>query len=195
MNNAQGGGAVRRLVRGYVCGIDALNARLGRGLRWCLIGMTAMTLLIIFLGLFFRVGRVWMAEVVVYLHGILFMLAAADALRCDAHVRIDIFYSRMSVRGRARVNLIGVFVFLLPVCAVILFTSFPYVAASWAVREESSEGEGLAAVFLLKSCLLLFPLLMSLQGLSLAGRSWLLLSGGESESGGEKSESESEAAG
>ena len=71
--------------------------------------------------------------------------------------------------------MLGVFILLVPVCLTILFYSFPYVADSWATGERSVERQGLPAVFLLKTCLLLMPALLLLQGLSLAAKSCLLL--------------------
>lgn len=157
---------------------DALNRRIGHALAWSLPAMTAVTLLVVLLGTVFRVGWVWMGEIVVYLHGMLFMLGAGYTLLHDGHVRIDLFYSKMPPARRAWVNLLGVLLLLLPTCAMIFAYSFSYVMASWAVLEHSPERQGLPAVFLLKTCLLLMPLLLAVSGLSLAAKSYLQLRGG-----------------
>ena len=148
----------------------AVNENAGRALSWLLPLMTAMTLGIIAASAF-RVGRVWLGESVVYMHAILFMSAAAYTLRHDGHVRIDVIYGRLSETGRAWVNLLGALFLLAPTCAVIAVYAFPYIAASWAVREHSPEGGGLPAVFLLKTCILLFAATMILEGLAMAAKS------------------------
>ncbi len=58
-----------------------------------------------------------------------------------------------------------------------LVVSFPYVLQSWLGLEASREAGGLPGLFLLKTVILLFCGLILLQGLALAGRSWLVLWG------------------
>ena len=161
------------ILPAFIRRVDALNEAIGCCLSWSFLLMTIVTLLVVFLGSAFRVGYVWMSELVVYMHASLFTLAAAYTLLHDGHVRIDVFYARLSPKRQAWVNLCGVFLLLLPVCVAIFSYSLPYVAASWQVWEKSPEGQGLPAVFLLKSCLLLMPVLLALQGLSLAAKSYL----------------------
>ena len=82
---------------------------------------------------------------------------------------------------QAWVNSIGTLVFLLPVCVFILGMSWNYVAESWAIRETSPEPGGIPAVFLLKTLLLLLPLLLILQGIAELLRNALFLMDPESE--------------
>jgi TRAP-type mannitol/chloroaromatic compound transport system permease small subunit len=129
----------------------------------------------------FGVGSVKMQESIVYMHATVFMVAAGYTLLHNGHVRCDIFYADASLRGRALIDLIGVLIFLLPMCALIAWVAWPYVAAAWAVREGSQEGSlGIPGVYLLKSVILVFAALLALQGVSLALRSALRLAGIES---------------
>jgi TRAP-type mannitol/chloroaromatic compound transport system permease small subunit len=66
---------------------------------------------------------------------------------------------------------------LLPVVGLIFWVSLDYVADSWARLEESREAGGMPGLFLLKTVILGFCVLLGLQGLSLAGRSLLVLRG------------------
>jgi TRAP-type mannitol/chloroaromatic compound transport system permease small subunit len=79
----------------------------------------------------------------------------------------------MSPKGKAWVNLLGVLLFVLPLCAFFVYQSWDYVASSWALREISRDTGGLPypAIPLLKSLLVLMPVTVALQGLSLALRS------------------------
>lgn len=156
---------------------DVVNGATGRAASFLLPLMTALTLAVVVLGSVFRVGWVWMFELVVYMHAFLFMAAAADTLRSGGHVRIDILYGRLSEKGRARINLAGVLFLLLPTCFVIAIYSAPYIAASWAVREHSPEGGGLPAVFVLKTMIAVFAATMILEGLAILCRSILILCG------------------
>lgn len=165
----------------FIALADALNRRVGRAAAWLMLAMTVAVFAIIVLSAFFRLGWVWMRELVTYMHGILFMAAAGYTLLRNEHVRIDVFYAKFSPRAKAWVNILGFVLLLAPVCILILWTSLPYVVESWRVLESSDEASGVPALFLLKTFLLIFPALMLLQGLSLALRGVLVLRGEEAD--------------
>lgn len=145
--------------------IDRLTQRLGQTLGYACLIMAALTLLIVVLRDGFNWGSIALQEAVIYLHGCLFMLGAAYALRQDAHVRVDIFYRRFSARSKAWVDALGTVMFLIPLCVLIFFTSLGYVRESWAGLESSPEPGGIPAVYLLKTLIPAFALLLLLQGL------------------------------
>jgi TRAP-type mannitol/chloroaromatic compound transport system permease small subunit len=91
-------------------------------------------------------------------------------------VRVDIFYQHLGARRQAIVDLAGSVLFLLPVVAFIAWSSWSYVAASWAIHETSTDG-GLPLVYLQKSLLLAFPLVLGLQGVAEILRALLVLRG------------------
>ena len=142
--------------------------------------MVIVTFVVVIMRYVFDAGLIWVQESVVWMHAVVFMLGAAYTLRAEEHVRVDIFYRTMSERRRAWVDLIGVIVFLLPLCAFLAWASFDFVTQSWSIGESSRESGGLPYPFvpLLKSVLLLMPLAVSLQGLSLLVRSVKTLRGG-----------------
>ena len=85
----------------------------------------------------FGQGSIGAQESVLYLHATLFMLGAAPTLLADKHVRVDVFYRSMSERKKTWVNTIGHTAFTLPLCALIFFGSYDYVAESWHILEGS----------------------------------------------------------
>jgi TRAP-type mannitol/chloroaromatic compound transport system permease small subunit len=123
----------------------------------------------------FNNNSIALQESVTYLHGLLFMLAAAYTLRHDEHVRVDIFYRRFSPHRKAWINCLGTLVFLLPVCGFIFFSSLHFVSESWRVREASPLPGGLPGVFLLKSLIPLMALTLFIQGLAELLRNLLFL--------------------
>jgi TRAP-type mannitol/chloroaromatic compound transport system permease small subunit len=90
-------------------------------------------------------------------------------------VRVDIFYGGMSERAKARVDLVGALGLLLPFMATLAWLSVPYVARSWAILERSPEVGGLPLVWLLKTAIPLFAVLLALQGVAQAIRAWHVL--------------------
>ena len=135
----------------------------GKGVAWLTLLMVLLTFLIVILRYGFNLGWIWMQESVTYLHGMVFVLAAAWAVQTDDHVRVDIYYRELSDRKKALVNLIGTLVFLVPFCVFVLFISWNYVAVSWAGHEGSREAGGLAFVYLQKTLILLLPTMLLLQ--------------------------------
>jgi TRAP-type mannitol/chloroaromatic compound transport system permease small subunit len=160
-----------RLVRG----IDRLNDVIGRAVSWLTLAMVLVTFFVVVARYGFSWGRVWIQESYVWMHGAVFMLAAAYTLLHDGHVRVDVFYRPASDRFKAWVNLIGVVVLLLPTVLVVLYYTIPYVQASWLRLEMSREAGGLKGLFLFKTIIPIFCVLMALQGIALAGRSILVL--------------------
>jgi TRAP-type mannitol/chloroaromatic compound transport system permease small subunit len=132
--------------------------------------MVAVQFLVVVLRYVFGIGSVWLQESVIYAHAVLILMTAAWTLRAGGHVRVDIFYSRMSERARARVDLVGAMLLLLPFMAALVWLSLPYVARSWAIVESSREVGGIPLVWLLKTLIPLFALMMALQGVAQAIR-------------------------
>jgi TRAP-type mannitol/chloroaromatic compound transport system permease small subunit len=146
--------------------IDTITERSGRLLAWLSLAMALLTTTVVLLRYGFNWGHIAMQEAITYMHGCLFMLGAAYALKHDAHVRVDIFYQRFGPRARAWVNSVGGIVFLLPLCVFIVGMSWNYVAEAWAIRESSGEPGGIPAIFLLKTLLPLLGLNLMLQGVA-----------------------------
>ena len=140
-----------------------LVSRIGKAVAWLTLVMVVLTFVTVMLRYGFSLGWIWLQESVTYLHGMVFMLAAAWALQTDDHVRVDIFYRDLGARQKARVDLLGTLVFLVPFCLFLMFASWKYVAVSWAVQESSREAGGLNLVYLQKTLILLLPALLLMQ--------------------------------
>lgn len=128
--------------------------------------MGAITFAIVVFRYGFDLGAIAAQESVLYLHAAVFMLGIPYTLKQDEHVRVDVLYSRLSTSGRARVNLIGHGLFLVPSALTLFCLSLPYTAASWRILEGSPEVGGIPAVYLLKSLIPMMCLLLLLQGLA-----------------------------
>ncbi len=157
--------------------IDRLNEQIGRGAAWFALAMVLLQFVVVVMRYVFGVGSILMQEGVIYLHAALFLCGASYTLLHGGHVRVDILYRGASPRKKAVIDLFGTIFLLLPVCAIIAWAALPYVEQSWGVLEGSKETSGIPGVFVLKSLILLFVALMALQGVSLALRSILTLSG------------------
>jgi len=155
--------------------VDRLNDLIGRAMAWLCAAMVLTTFAVVVLRYAFAVGFVWLQESYVWMHALVFMLGAGYTLLHDGHVRVDVFYRPRGPRFKAWVDLVGSLVLLLPFVSVVGYISYGYVADSWGRLEASREAGGLPGLFLLKTVIPLFCVLVGLQGLALAGRSLLVL--------------------
>ena len=139
--------------------------------------MVLVTFVVVVMRYVFDAGAVWLQESVIWMHAVAFMVGAAYTLQQDEHVRVDIFYRNISEKRRAWVDLVGVVIFLLPVCVFLAWKAWDFVLISWQLREASREPGGMPYPFvpLLKSVLLIAPLLLSLQGISMLRRAFLII--------------------
>ena len=122
--------------------------------------------------------QIFLQDVVLYLHGGLFLLGAAFALKRGAHVRVDIFYRNFSTSKKALVDLLGNLIFLQPICWTILLYSWGYVEFSWRIMEVSPEPDGLPFVYVQKSLLIVVAILLALQSISEILKSLLIIKHG-----------------
>ncbi len=152
---------------------DRISGVTGRATSWLTLFMVVITAIIVVMRYAFDAGSIWMQELVIWMHAAVFMVGAAYTLLHEKHVRVDIFYRKMSARGRALVDLLGVTIFLLPLCGFLAFKSYDFAAASWSIHEISREPGGLPypAIPAMKSIVILMPVAVALQGVSLMLRS------------------------
>lgn len=149
----------------------------GQAVAWLTLAMVLLTFGIVVMRYGFNLGWIWLQEIVIYLHVAVFTIAAAWTLQQDGHVRVDIFYNNTTARKRAMINLLGTLLFLIPFCVFVLIISWPYVTNSWQLLETSREAGGLPLVFLLKSLILVLPVLLLSQAVIGGFDAWKTIRG------------------
>ena len=157
--------------------IDRLNSAIGRAASWCALFIVLTGFAVVLMRYVLGLGSLWLQESVVYAHAALFLLAAAWTLKERGHVRVDVFYASASPRTKAWVDLLGALFLLLPFALAIIWFALPYVERSWAIFERSRETSGLPLVFLLKTLIPMFAVLLALQGIAQAIRALAFLLG------------------
>jgi TRAP-type mannitol/chloroaromatic compound transport system permease small subunit len=153
-------------------GIDRCNSAVGRAAAWLALAIVLVQFAVVILRYVLGLGSIWLQESILYAHSALFLLAAAWTLSANGHVRVDIFYADASPRTKAIVDLAGALLLLIPFMAVLGWYAWPYVMRSWAILERSRETSGLPIVYLLKTLIPIFALMMALQGIAQAIRAW-----------------------
>ncbi len=104
-------------------------------------------------------------EIQWYLFAACVMLGAAQVLRVNEHVRVDIFYARLSGHGKVYTDLFGLVFFLVPVMVAMIWFSLPLFMRMYTSGEMSNNAGGLVRW----PAMLMLPLgffLVLVQGLS-----------------------------
>ncbi len=145
--------------------VDAMNERVGRSAMWLLLAAVLISTANAIVRKAFNYSSNGFLEIQWYLFAGAFLLGASYTLLHNEHVRIDVVAGKFSKRTQTWIEVVGTIFFLLPFCAMVIWTSTPWFLNSFASGESSSNAGGL----ILWPAKLLIPVgfvLLSLQGLS-----------------------------
>lgn len=149
-----------------VATIDGMNTVVASVTRWLALLMILVQFGIVLGRYVFGVNSIAVQESVLYMHATLFMLGAGYTLLVDKHVRVDIFYAKATPQRRRAIDLFGHVCLLMPAMVALLYWSWPSVRNSWKILEGPISVGGIEAVFLMKSLIPAFCVLVMLQSLS-----------------------------
>ncbi|MGB6231417.1 MAG: TRAP transporter small permease subunit [Litorimonas sp.] len=155
--------------------IDTAVHMIGEVVKWSIPLLVVSVAASVFALSVFGTATVKWLESAFYFQAAIILLGSAATLLAGQHVRVDIFHERMSPKARARVDLVGFYLLLVPVCLLIVWNSQTFVGFAWQTFEGSTEADGIRGVFLLKTMIPTFGVLMIAQGLAIATRAALVL--------------------
>ncbi|WP_022705060.1 TRAP transporter small permease subunit [Pseudorhodobacter ferrugineus] len=147
--------------------IDSLNINIAHIIKWLALIMVLVQFSIVIGRYVFGVNSIAAQESVLYMHATLFMLAAGFTLLVDKHVRVDVFYAKATPKRQRQIDIFGHIFLLIPSMTALLYWSWPSVRNSWKILEGPISVGGIEAVFLLKSLIPAFCVLVLLQSVSL----------------------------
>ena len=156
-----------KLVLRVSAWIDALNEWIGRGTAWVSLALVAVVFIDVVMRYAFNRSFVFTQELEWHIFAFIFLIGAGYTLLHDGHVRVDIFYQRLGFKGQAWINLLGVLIFLIPGCLMIIVTSWHFVVRAFAVGEGSPDPGGIPYRFIVKGLIPVGFSLLLLQGISM----------------------------
>jgi TRAP-type mannitol/chloroaromatic compound transport system permease small subunit len=110
-----------------------------------------------------------------YMFAGMVMLGGAWTLKLNEHVRVDLIYGSVRERTRTWIDLLGLIFFLLPMCVLMIWFTWPWFYQSWLTNEGSLNAGGLVR-WPVKLIVLTGFVLMGLQGISELIKCFLALS-------------------
>jgi len=124
-------------------GIDRLNALVGRYVIWLILGATIISALNAIVRKVLHTSSNAFLEVQWYLFAASFLLAAGYTLLEKEHVKVDVINSKLSLRTRVWIDVIGFALFLTPMCLIVLYYGTPFFLQALRTGEMSSNAGGL----------------------------------------------------
>ena len=125
--------------------------------------MFILVIINIFLRYVFNTNFIFMQELVMYLHAFMFLFGISICLKEDTHVRIDVISNKLTKKTRDIIEVVGCLVFIIPFCIFVMYESTSMIMSSWIIMESSSEPGGLPLIYILKSSIYFFAVLLLIE--------------------------------
>jgi len=123
--------------------VDGANDRLGRALIWLILASVLISAGNAIVRKAFDISSNAMLEVQWYLFSAVFLLGGGFAFLKNAHVRIDFISNHLSARTRNLIDIVGILIFLLPLCYMITVIAWPMFVTAYNTGEMSQNAGGL----------------------------------------------------
>jgi TRAP-type mannitol/chloroaromatic compound transport system permease small subunit len=123
--------------------IDGINGLLGKLIPWLVLAAVLISASNAVARKAFNLSSNAYLEVQWYLFAAVFLLGAGYAFLVNAHVRIDVLAGKLAMRMRNIIDIVGILVFLLPLCGFMIHLSWPYVWQAYVSGEISQNYGGL----------------------------------------------------
>jgi TRAP-type mannitol/chloroaromatic compound transport system permease small subunit len=156
---------------------NQLNEWMGKAANWVATFLVLLICLDVSMRYIFKFSSVAVYELEWHLFSIIFLFGAGYTLKKDKHVRVDIFYAKMSPQKKAIVNLLGYLLFLIPFCIIIMKGCIPYIKVSYLMHEKSTDPGGLPMRYVSKSLIMIGFFFLLMQGIAQTFQSILYLMG------------------
>ncbi len=123
--------------------IDSITELIGKFAMWLILVAVLISAGNAIMRKAFDIGSNAFLEIQWYLFAAVFMLASGYVFLRNAHVRIDFISNKLSKRTNAIIDAIGIVVFVIPLCLILITLSWPVFERSWVSGEMSQNAGGL----------------------------------------------------
>lgn len=145
---------------------DQFSEWVGKSVSWLNVALILLICLDVIFRYVFNFSKKYIIELEWHLFALVFLLASAYTFKNDRHIRVDLFYQNFKPKAKKWVNIIGSFLFLIPWCIVVMYTSYHYAFNSFSYREGSPDPGGLPARYVIKFMITVGFSLLFLQAVS-----------------------------
>lgn len=147
-----------------VYAIESLSNWVGRAFGWCILILTLSVTYEVFMRYVWNAPTVWSFDMMIQMYGALFLMAGPYALAQDAHVRGDVLYRLIPVRGQATIDFVLYLLFFFPGMIALCWYGAEIASDSWRWKEVSWNSPARIQVYFFKTLIPVAGFLLILQG-------------------------------
>ena len=155
--------------------IDTVSESSGLAARFFSVALILVMVTEVTMRYVFNRPTMWAYEVSIFLGAAIYSMAFAYVMRHNAHVRVDVFYTRLSPRGKAIIDVIGGIIIFLPLMVALLQASGTWTIKAWIMKEKSFETYWFPPLYPLRTIALLGFILLTVQGLAKLYRDFYMM--------------------
>lgn len=137
-----------------------------------IVGLLLLTIFNVFIDVVLRYAfnnpSIALQEMQWHLFSAMFLLGIAYTLQHNAHVRVDIFYTKFKPKKQALINIIGFVILVLPISLLIVYYGLDFAYQSFLLNEQSGDPGGLTHRFIIKSMISISFILVIISGVIFA---------------------------
>ena len=124
-------------------GVDAFSTLIGKFIRWLILASVLISAGNAIIRKVFNISSNAFLEIQWYLFAGVFLLGSGFAFMRNVHVRIDFISGKLSKRTNAIIDILGIVVFIIPLCLIMVWLSWPLFSTALATGEMSQNAGGL----------------------------------------------------
>jgi len=146
--------------------IDATSLWTGKIVRWLAVALVLIMSYEVFMRYVLNSPTMWAYETVIMTGAAMYAFAWTYVHREKAHIRVDVFYSRLSSRGKALVDALCTFFLFFPLISLLGYMAFTWMVRAWKIGEKSVETYWYPPIAPLRTAVFIGLVLFGLQGLA-----------------------------
>jgi len=154
------------IMRTIVRVIDSISEYTGKVICWACVALIGVLVYEVIMRYVFTAPTLWTLETSCMLGGTIIILGATYTHRHHGHVRVDVFYTHLSPKGKAIVDVVCGLLIFLPLFIILTYTAASEVWFSWSVGEVLIETIWYPPAWPIRTVMLLGLSLLALQGIA-----------------------------
>jgi TRAP-type mannitol/chloroaromatic compound transport system permease small subunit len=123
--------------------VDAFSNLIGKFIRWLVLASVLISAGNAIIRKVFNISSNGFLEIQWYLFAGVFLLGSGFAFMRNVHVRIDFISGKLSKRTNTVIDILGIVIFIIPLCLIMVWLSWPLFSTALATGEMSQNAGGL----------------------------------------------------
>jgi TRAP-type mannitol/chloroaromatic compound transport system permease small subunit len=161
----------------FAARLDRFTSAIGMAGGWMMVLLVLVVCLDVVTRKFITFHSTLLQEMEWHIHTVIFTLSFGFAYLRGTHVRIDVIRDQLSKRARAKLELVGIAVFLVPFAMLILWVGSEFAHQAFVQQEGSTSAQGIHHRWIVKSLIPIGMALLLLATVATVIRAVLFLAG------------------